>query len=125
LLATVGSAKSSAPLLERLQPCGFVNDYANVLSASEERQLVSMISEVRQKTGAEIAVVTIQSLEGNEIDDFSNRLFEKWGIGQKGKDNGLLFLAAMKDRKMRIEVGYGLEGAIPDAQAGRIRREVR
>ena len=56
--------------------------------------------------------------------DFTNRLFEKWGVGQKGKDNGVMFLAAMQDRKMRIEVGYGLEGAIPDAKAGRIRRDV-
>ncbi len=123
-LATIGSALASDRLIDRLQPRGFVSDYAHVLSASEEQQLVSMITELRQKTGAELAVVTLQSLEGNEIDDFSNRLFEKWGIGQKGKDNGLLFLVAMKDRKMRIEVGYGLEGAIPDAKAGRIRREV-
>jgi len=115
---------SSDSLLKRLEPRGFVNDYANVISASDEQQLVSMISELRQKTGAEIAVVTIQSLEGGEIDDFTVRLFKKWGIGQKGKDNGLMFLAAMKDRKMRIEVGYGLEGAIPDSKAGRIRREI-
>jgi len=123
-LATVWTASASDRLLNSLQSRGFVNDFANVISASDEQQLVSMISEVRQKTGAEIAVVTIQSLEGGEIDDFTNRLFEKWGIGQKGKDNGLMFLAAMKERKMRIEVGYGLEGAIPDSKAGRIRRDV-
>ena len=120
----MGSARASDRLPDRLQPRGFVSDYANVISAPDERQLVSMIAELRQKTGAEIAVVTIPSLEGGDIDDFTVRLFNKWGVGQKGKDNGLMFLAAMKDRKMRIEVGYGLEGSIPDAEAGRIRREV-
>ena len=124
ILVCALSAPASEWLLQRLEPQGYVNDFANVISSSEEQQLTSMITELRQKTGAEIAVVTIQSLEGGEIDDFTNRLFEKWGIGQRGKDNGLMFLAAMKDRKMRIEVGYGLEGAIPDAKAGRIRRDV-
>jgi uncharacterized protein len=124
LLACIPFAQASDQLLNSLQPRGFVSDFANVISSSDEQQLTSMITELRQKTGAEIAVVTLQSLEDGEIDDFTNRLYEKWGIGQKGKDNGLMFLAAMKERKMRIEVGYGLEGAIPDAKAGRIRRDV-
>ena len=124
LLAAALSAHASDELLNSLQPRGFVSDFANVISASEKHELTSMITELRQKTGAEIAVVTVSSLDGGEIDDFTNHLFERWGIGQKGKDNGLMFLAAMKDRKMRIEVGYGLEGAIPDAKAGRIRRDV-
>jgi len=124
LAAAALSSDASDRLLNSLQPRGFVNDFANVISASEENELMSMITELRQKTGAEIAVVTVSSLEGGEIDDFTNRLFERWGIGQKGKDNGLMFLAAIKDRKMRIEVGYGLEGAIPDATAGRIRRDI-
>jgi len=125
VLLLAGSAFASPDsLLERLEPRGFVNDYANVISASDELQLFSAISELRQKTGVEIAVVTIQSLEGGDIDDFTNRLFEKWGIGQKGADNGLMFLCAMKDRKMRIEVGYGLEGTILDSKAGRIRRDI-
>ncbi len=124
LLACIPFAQASDQLLGNLQSRGFVNDFANVISTSDEQQLVSMITELQQKTGAEIAVVTIQSLDGGEIDDFINRLYEKWGVGQKGKDNGLMFLAAMKERKMRIEVGYGLEGAIPDSKAGRIRRDV-
>lgn len=124
LLACIPFAQASDKLLNSLQPRGFVNDFANVISASDEQQLTDMISEVKQKTGAEIAVVTLQSLDGGEIDDFTNHLFSKWGIGQKGKDNGLMFLAAMQERKMRIEVGYGLEGAIPDSKAGRIRRDV-
>jgi uncharacterized protein len=95
LLATcIPFAQASDKLLNSLQPRGFVNDFANVISSSDEQRLTSMITELRQKTGAEIAVVTVQSLDGGEIADFTNRLFEKWGVGQKGKDNGLLFLGA-------------------------------
>lgn len=122
--AAVLSAGASDELLNRLQPRGAVSDFASVISASEEQELTSLITELQQKTGAQIAVVTLPSLEGGEIDDFTVRLFERWGVGQKGKDNGVMFLASMKDRKMRIEVGYGLEGAIPDATAGRIRRDI-
>ncbi|MDF7807891.1 TPM domain-containing protein [Pontiellaceae bacterium B12219] len=126
MLLLAVTAGASDRLLNSLNPKNgvAVYDYANVISASDKRQLESMIDELEQKTGAEIAVVTLQSLDGGQIDDFTNRLFEKWGVGQKGKDNGLMFLAAMQDRKMRIEVGYGLEGAIPDSKAGRIRRDV-
>ncbi|MEE9367696.1 MAG: TPM domain-containing protein [Pontiella sp.] len=126
MLMLAFSAGASDKLLNSLQPrYGFaVNDFANVIPAAQERKIESIIDELEQKTGAEIAVVTVPSLDGGEIDDFTNRLFGKWGIGQKGKDNGLMFLAAMQDRKMRIEVGYGLEGAIPDSKAGRIRRDV-
>ncbi len=126
IIALVHSADASDRLLNTLKPRpgAAVYDVANVISSADENKLESMIDELEQKTGAEIAVVTIQSLEGGQIDDFTNRLVGKWGIGQKGKDNGLLFVAAMQDRQMRIEVGYGLEGAIPDAKAGRIRRDV-
>ncbi len=75
---------------------------------------------MREKTGAQLAVVTLASLDGGQIDDFANKLFKQWGIGQQGKDNGLLLIVAMKERRSRIEVGYGLEGIIPDALAGRI-----
>ncbi|MDZ8118524.1 TPM domain-containing protein [Pontiella agarivorans] len=126
LFAAAFPVHASDALLQKLQPKygRAVNDFANVIPAAQEAKIESMIDELEQKTSAEIAVVTLKSLEGGEIDDFTNRLFEKWGIGQKGKDNGVMFLAAMQDRKMRIEVGYGLEGAIPDAAAGRIRRDM-
>ena len=123
-LLGVCGAEASDQLLERLQPRGYVSDYANAIPAKEEREIGGIAAELERKTGAEIAVVTLSSLEGGEIDDFANRLFEKWGVGRKGEDNGLMFLAAMQERKMRIEVGYGLEGAIPDAVAGRVRRDV-
>lgn len=116
-------ADSSDALLARLQPQGYVNDVAGVLSQSERGTLESFLADVEQKTGSEVAVVTVPSLEGGEIDDFTNRLFEKWKIGKKGRDNGVLILAAIQDRKARIEVGYGLESVIPDAEAGRILRE--
>jgi len=121
------SANASDQLLESLNSVQdrAVYDYANVVSPVEEQQIESMAREIRQKAdGASIVVVTLPSLNGGEIDDFTNRLFERWGVGKAGRDNGLMFLAAMQDRKMRIEVGYGLEGAIPDATAGRIRRDV-
>ena len=126
ILVLATTAGASDTLLNSLQPRhgSAVNDFANAIPAAQERQIESIIDELEQKTGAEIAVVTIQSLDAGQIDDFTNRLFEKWGVGQKGKDNGLMFLAAMQDRQMRIEVGYGLEGAIPDSKAGRIRRDV-
>ena len=103
------SAQASDALLNSLQPRGLVNDYANVISPADENQLSSILTELRQKTGAEVAVVTLPSLDGGQIDDFAVRLYERWGIGQKGKDNGVLLLAAIQDRKARIEVGYGLE----------------
>ena len=72
------------------------------------------------KTGAQFAVVILKSLEGGQIDDFANKLFKKWGVGEKGKNNGILLLVAIEDRKARVEVGYGLEPILPDALAGRV-----
>ncbi len=114
-------AQSPDALLASLaKPTTYVNDYAGVFAATNKTQLENFLQEVQAKTTAEIAVVALKSLDGGEISDFANRLFEKWGIGKKGKDNGILLIAAIEDRKVRIEVGYGLEGAIPDAKAGRI-----
>lgn len=107
-------------LLNRLQPGGYVNDFAGLLTASQQSALAQMLSELERKTTSQIAVVTLRSLEGGEISDFSNRLFEKWGIGKKGKDNGVMVLVAIEDRKAWIETGYGLEPILPDARAGRI-----
>jgi len=96
---------------------GYVNDYANILSYETENKLSQLIGELERKTTSQIAVATIQTTSPLDIETYSVKLFEKWGIGQKGKDNGVLLLIAVNDRKMRIEVGYGLEGAIPDALA--------
>lgn len=96
---------------------GYVNDYANIISYDTEYKLTALISELEKKTTAQIAVLTIETAYPLDIETYAVKLFEKWGIGQKGKDNGVLLLVALKDRAMRIEVGYGLEGAIPDALA--------
>jgi uncharacterized protein len=100
---------------------GFVNDYAGLLKPETRAQLEARLAQLEKDTTAEVAVVTVKSLEGDSIEDYAVRLFEKWGIGKKGKDNGVLLLVALDDRKMRIEVGYGLEPIITDGRAGRIR----
>ena len=122
LLASVlVRAQGSDALLASLaKPTTYVNDYAEIFSATNKMMLESCLQEVQVKTTAEIAVVTLRSLDGGELNDFAARLFEKWGIGKKGKDNGVLLIAAIDDRKVRVEVGYGLEGLIPDAKAGRL-----
>lgn len=99
----------------------FVNDYAKVISPQNEKGLNYYLKELNDKTGAQIAVVTIPSLEGEAIEDVALNIGRTWGVGQKGKDNGVVILVSTGDRKMRIEVGYGLEGAINDGKAGRIR----
>jgi uncharacterized protein len=99
---------------------GFVSDYANVLSASEKASLETKLREFNTSTTTQIAVLTINSLEGEAIEDFGIRVAEKWKVGQKGLDNGAILIVAKDDHRLRIEVGYGLEGAIPDIIAGRI-----
>ncbi len=103
-------------------PSGFVNDFAGLYSSTFKTSLESKLSEFNKSTGNEISVVTIQSLEGGDIESYAVTLFEKWKIGKKGKDNGLLLLIAKVDRKIRIEVGYGLEPYITDGRAGEIIR---
>lgn len=107
-------------LLNSLRPAGYVSDFANVMNPSDRAAVGQTLTELEQKTGAQVAVVTLKSLEGGQIDDFANRLFARWGIGKKGKDNGLLLIASIEDRKVRIETGYGFEGVLPDAAAGRL-----
>jgi uncharacterized protein len=107
-------------VLKSLEPRGRVTDLAGVFASEERAALETWLLAVDARTGAEIAVVALRTLDGGEVDDFAVRLFEKWGIGKKGKDNGVLILAAIDDRHARIEVGYGLEAVLPDAAAGRI-----
>ncbi|OGL71756.1 hypothetical protein A3C17_02995 [Candidatus Uhrbacteria bacterium RIFCSPHIGHO2_02_FULL_53_13] len=101
-------------------PSGYVNDFADILSPSAEATLEEMLLQFEQETSHEIAVVTIPSLGGDDIESYANTLFREWGVGQADVNNGVLFLAAMEDRKMRIEVGYGLEGALTDIEAKHI-----
>jgi len=118
--AALAQAIPSDALLQQLKPQGHVNDLANLLGADERSGLEQRLVQLRAKTGAEVAVVTLPSLKGGQIDDFAHKLFQNWGIGKKGADNGVLLLVALQDRKARIEVGYGLEAILPDALAGRV-----
>lgn len=99
---------------------GFVTDTAGVLDAASEQKLEDFITALDKSTGAQIAVAVIPTLDGEPIENYAVKLFEKWGVGQKDLDNGVLLVVAANDRKMRIEVGYGLEGAIPDIRAKEI-----
>lgn len=103
---------------------GRVNDYANLLAPATAQQLESTLAQLEQTDSTQIAVVTIPSLEGDSLEDFSIRLAQQWKIGQEQKDNGAILLVAAGDRKIRIEVGYGLEGRLTDLVAGRIIRNV-
>ena len=105
-------------------PHRFVNDYANVLTESEEQTLEEQLATIDRGTTVQIAVVTIKTSGNVPLTDYAHQLFQKWGIGQKGKDNGLLLTVAISDRKSEITVGYGLEGAVTDADARHILQNV-
>jgi uncharacterized protein len=120
LIGSCGEAHALAvPPLE-----GRVNDRAKVLSAPMRRQLEAQLDGYERSTGHQLAVLTVPSLEGEPIEDYTIRVVESWQLGKKGKDDGVLLFVAVDDRKIRIEVGYGLEGDLPDALVGRIIREV-
>ena len=103
------------------KPVGFVNDFAGVIDDGSKQKMEAIIRELQQKTGVEIAVVTVPTIEPyGSIEEYSIELATEWGVGKKGEDTGILILLAMKERRIRIEVGYGLEGIIPDGLAGEI-----
>lgn len=99
---------------------GRVNDYASMISAQAETQINEKLARLEDRESTQVVVLTIESLEGEPLEDYSIRLAEAWKIGQKEFDNGVILLVSRKDRKVRIEVGYGLEGALTDLTAGRI-----
>jgi uncharacterized protein len=103
---------------------GRVNDYAQLLSPATQRHLEGVLRSFEQTDSTQLVVLTITSLEGMAIEDFSIRVAEQWKIGQKGLDNGAILVISRNDRKLRIEVGYGLEGKLTDLMAGRIIRDV-
>ncbi|MFA5168958.1 MAG: YgcG family protein [Candidatus Omnitrophota bacterium] len=103
---------------------GYVTDHAGLLSPSEKTDLETVLRAFEEKTSNQIVVATFPSLEGDSLEDFSMRLAEAWKAGQKRRDNGVIFLIFKNDRKIRIEVGYGLEGVLTDALSGQIIREV-
>jgi len=101
-----------------------VNDQANMLSASTEEQLANVLAALEKDESTQIAVLTTDSLDGENLEGFSLRLVENWQLGQEELDNGALLLVVKNDRKIRIEVRYGLEGVLTDLTAGRIIRNV-
>ncbi|MDE7382941.1 MAG: TPM domain-containing protein [Treponemataceae bacterium] len=101
-----------------------INDYAGIMNALDERKAEQYLSDLETTTGIQIALLTIPSLEGENLELFANTVAEKWGLGQKKEDNGALLLVAFSDRKIRIEVGYGLEDKLTDAKTGLIIRNV-
>lgn len=102
-------------------PTGYVNDFAGVIDENSRLQMEGIINAVEQRTGAEIAVVTVESIAPYaSIEEYAIGLSAEWGIGKEGQDNGTLLLLAMEEGRIRLEVGYGLEGAIPDGLAGQI-----
>lgn len=116
---------AAAPLQspDQLKPQGYVNDFANVLSPSAREQLTALSTEVDEKAQAQIAVVTVKSLDGRPIEDYSLDLATRWGVGPKQKDRGVMILLAVNDHRYRFEVGYGLEGILPDGKVGSFGRE--
>ncbi|MBZ5591331.1 MAG: TPM domain-containing protein [Acidobacteriia bacterium] len=108
-----------------LKPEGYVSDFARVIDAQSKAALEQYCARVEQVTGAQMALVTISTLEGEPVDDVANTIFRAWGVGQKGKNEGIMLLLAVNDHRSRLEVGYGLEPILPDGFVGSILREMR
>ena len=119
LLALAGPSADAAVLPKPSQR-EYIVDTAGIVSAEDRAQIEKIGEELREKTKAEIVVVTVTTLDGTDIESYANELFRSWGIGDAKQSNGVLLLIAKDDRKFRIEVGYGLEGEITDGRAGEI-----
>jgi len=117
-LLSLGHAVDVPPFRAR------VNDYARMLNAREAQEIEERLRRFEEETNHQIAVLTIPTLQGDDLQDFSIRVAETWKIGHRGHDNGVILLVVRDDRKIRIEVGYGLEGVLPDATAYRIIQDV-
>jgi uncharacterized protein len=125
-IALLACAVTAAALdLSALKPQGYVSDFAGVVDAGAREALERYLKQVESATGAQIALVTLRTLDGEPIEDAANRLFRQWGIGKKETNEGILLLLVIEERKSRLEVGYGLEPYIPDGFAGSVLREMR
>ncbi len=117
-------SRAQAEKYDALKPQGYVNDFGGVIDAVSRQQITALCQELEQKAHAQIAVVTVRSLEGVPIEDFSVRLAQKWGVGYKKESRGVLILLAVEDRKYRVEVGYDVEPILPDGKVGGFGREM-
>ena len=104
---------------------GYISDFAHVIDSSSRASIDRYLASLEQASGAQIAIVTIDTLDGEMADDVANKLYRQFGVGKKGKNEGALFLLVVRDRKSRLEVGYGLEPIIPDGVAGDVLRSMR
>jgi uncharacterized protein len=108
----------------KLKPTGYVNDFAHVLDAGGAQSLEAYCANLERVTGVQMAIVLVPALDDEPIEDAANRLYREWGIGKKGKDEGILLMLSMKEHKSRAEVGYGVEPIISDGAAGGILRAI-
>jgi uncharacterized protein len=124
LLLAWSSPLSAERVQDLPQPTNYVSDFAGVLSPTTLVELNRLCRQVDLQAHAQIAVVTVKSLDGEPIENFATALEDKWKVGKKGTDRGLLLIFAIDDRKYRVEVGYGLEGILPDGRVGDIGRQI-
>jgi uncharacterized protein len=125
ILSLAGTAALRAERVQDLpKPTSYISDFAGVLSPQTLQALNTLCSQVDHQAHAQIAVVIVKSLDGESIEDFATQLEDKWKVGKKGTDRGLLLIIAADDRQYRIEVGYGLEGILPDGRVGDIGRQI-
>lgn len=117
-VALFGLLSARAEDIKSIHPTGYITDLAGVIPAEKKASLETLCGELEQKTGAQLAIVTVRSLEGQSVEDYAVDLFKQLGIGSKKDNRGVLLLLAPNERKYRIEVGYGLEPVINDARAG-------
>jgi uncharacterized protein len=108
-----------------LKPQGYVSDFASVIDGQSKADLEAFSANVEKATGVQMAFVTLDTLAGESLEDFTNDLYRRWGVGQKGKDEGLLLLLVVRERRSRLEIGRGLEEFIPDGMAGSLLRDMR
>jgi uncharacterized protein len=122
-IVLVAAMSAAAEPIDSLKPTNYVNDFAGVLNSATVTRLNDLCLQVEQKAHAQIAVVTVKSVDGQDVVSYAVALYQKWGIGAKGKDRGVLILIATQDHKYWTTVGYGLEGILPDGKVGGFGRE--
>ncbi|MBI4903233.1 MAG: TPM domain-containing protein [Acidobacteria bacterium] len=120
IAAAILSFAAQAADFSSLTAQGYVSDFASVLDTAHRLEIERYLKRVEVLAGAQVAIVTIPTLGNEPIEDVANSLYRRWGIGQKGKNEGMLLLLAVNDRRMRLEVGYGLEAIFPDGYAGQL-----
>ena len=118
LLSAFGSAQAERPFPK---PKGLLNDFAKVIPQPYAQKILGVTQDLYKKTGIPVVIVTMPDIGGAEYNDYATRLYSAWGIGKKGEDKGVLIFVTIKERKMRIETGYGVEGMLPDGLVGEIR----